>query len=510
MRIINAALFFLFASGAIGQTSFWNNAATPNSPDITSDPSAVTLGLRFYSDVPGSVTGVRFFKGPNNTGQHVGTLWSGTGTMLAQVTFSGETASGWQQANFQTPVSIAANAVYVITYLAPNGNYADDEAYPWSNLNVTPLHPSGASPGVYAYGSSTTFPSGVFDASNYYVDLVFAASTPQPPANSNSSSFWTSSAAPTNPDATNDAASVTLGLKFYSDVPGSVTGIRFYKGVNNSGPHVGSLWLSTGAKLGEVTFSGETASGWQQASFSSPVSILANTPYVISYFAPKGNYAGDPSYSWPALSAAPLHVSGSSPGVFAYGSGATFPQGTYDNCNYWVDLVFTSGTPAPPAATYSISGTVTGAGATLTLSGVSSQSTTANSAGNYSFSGLANGSYVVAPSLPGYTFTPATASVAVSGATVAGINFNAKPAPHSVSLSWNPSTSANVSGYNVYRGNVSGGPYTKLTQSPIAGSAYIDSAVASGQTYYYVSTSVDSSNQESGYSNMATATIPVP
>ena len=510
MRITTAVLCLFFAIGAeaIGQTSFWNGAATPSSPDIASDPASVTLGLRFYSDVPGSVTGVRFFKGTGNTGQHVGTLWSGTGTKLAEVTFSAETASGWQQANFQAPVSIAANTVYVISYLAPNGNYADDEAYTWSSLNATPLHPSGSAPGVYAYGAGSSFPTANFNGSNYYVDVNFAATTPQSPS-STSSSIWPTSSTPVTPDVANDGASVTLGLKFYSDTIGSVTGVRFYKGVNNVGPHTGTLWLSTGAKLAEVTFSGETASGWQQASFSPAVSILANTTYVISYLAPKGNYADDQSYPWSTLSAAPLHVSGTSPGVYGYGSGVSFPQGTYNGSNYWVEPVFASGSGGQ-STTYSISGTVKGSAAILTLSGVSSKSSTTDSSGNYSFSGLANGSYVVAASQPGFAFAPTTNSVTINGASVTGINFSSTSAPHSVSLSWSPSTSTNVSGYNVYRATVSGGPYTKLTSSPIAGSAFVDSAVTSGQTYFYVSTAVDASNQESGYSNIATAAIPVP
>jgi fibronectin type 3 domain-containing protein len=78
---------------------------------------------------------------------------------------------------------------------------------------------------------------------------------------------------------------------------------------------------------------------------------------------------------------------------------------------------------------------------------------------------------------------------------------------HTVALSWNPSTSQ-VVGYNVYRGSASGGPYARLTTAADANTAYTDSSVQSGQTYYYVTTSVDASNVESAYSNQATAAIP--
>lgn len=80
---------------------------------------------------------------------------------------------------------------------------------------------------------------------------------------------------------------------------------------------------------------------------------------------------------------------------------------------------------------------------------------------------------------------------------------------HSVSLSWVASTSA-IAGYYVYRGNASGGPYVKMNSSPIGATTFTDTAVASGQTYYYVVTAVDSNGVESIHSNEASATIPVP
>ena len=156
--------------------SFWTTTMVPSTPQVTNDQSSVTLGLKFFSDVPGAVTGLRFYKGSNNTGTHVGALWSSAGAKLASVTFSSETASGWQQATFSSPVNITANTTYVVSYLAPMGSYADQQNYSWSSLNAVPLHVSGSSPGVFAYGTSTSFPSGTWNASNYFVDLVFVPS----------------------------------------------------------------------------------------------------------------------------------------------------------------------------------------------------------------------------------------------------------------------------------------------------------------------------------------------
>ena len=63
-------------------------------------------------------------------------------------------------------------------------------------------------------------------------------------------------------------------------------------------------------------------------------------------------------------------------------------------------------------------------------------------------------------------------------------------------------------GYNTYTSAVSGGPYTKLTGTPVAATSYTDGSVSAGQTYYFVVTSVDSSNLESAYSPEVSAVIP--
>ena len=93
------------------------------------DPGAVEVGLKFRTSIDGLITGVRFYKGPLNTGMHVGSLWSSSGSLLASATFASETASGWQEVTFGTPVAVSANTDYVASYHAPNGRYAVDGAY---------------------------------------------------------------------------------------------------------------------------------------------------------------------------------------------------------------------------------------------------------------------------------------------------------------------------------------------------------------------------------------------
>lgn len=120
-------------------------------------------------------------------------------------------------------------------------------------------------------------------------------------------------------------------------------------------------------------------------------------------------------------------------------------------------------------STYTISGTISpssgGSGATLTLSGPATGSTTADGSGNYSFTGLTNGTYVVTPSHSGYTFNPSSLTVAISGANATGVNFAvSQQASNSVALSWVASISV-VSGYNVYSGASDGGPCMKINSS---------------------------------------------
>lgn len=91
-------------------------------------------------------------------------------------------------------------------------------------------------------------------------------------------------------------------------------------------------------------------------------------------------------------------------------------------------------------------------------------------------------------------------TIALSGTGVAQTTY-------SVVLSWTKSTSY-VAGYNVYSSEISGGPYTKLTTSPIAATNYTDRSVGTARTYYYVVTAVNPTNVESAYSAQISARVP--
>jgi Domain of unknown function (DUF4082)/Bacterial Ig domain len=160
--------------------TLWSNTATPAAPSFN-DPSAVEVGVKFTSDVSGYILGLRFYKGPLNTGTQVGNLWTSTGTLLATTAFTGETASGWQQANFSAPVPITANTVYVASYHTNVGGYSVSPSYfATGGLDNPPLHAlqdgvSGGN-GVYVLGTGG-FPTNSFNSDNYWVDVSFTTNT---------------------------------------------------------------------------------------------------------------------------------------------------------------------------------------------------------------------------------------------------------------------------------------------------------------------------------------------
>jgi hypothetical protein len=132
-----------------------------------------------------------------------------------------------------------------------------------------------------------------------------------------------------------------VGLKFQASSSGYITAVRFYKEPDDTGTHTGSLWSSAGTLLASGTFSNETASGWQELDFSSPVAITAGTTYVASYF----TSTGYPAYTAQGLASAVVNgplTALAGGGVYAYGSANTFPTNTYNNNNYWVDVVFSN------------------------------------------------------------------------------------------------------------------------------------------------------------------------
>ena len=159
------------------------------------------------------------------------------------------------------------------------------------------------------------------------------------------------------------------------------------------------------------------------------------------------------------------------------------------------------------------SGTLTASGASVTVSSASSSNSQFTIGGISLPLTIASGQSVpftvtfsplVSGTVSGSLSFVSNASTTTVGETVSGTG---QAPQYKVSLSWSPSTST-VTGYNVYRGTTSGGPYARINPSVDTVMTYADSTVQSGQTYYYVTTSVASGGMESKYSNETAAQIP--
>jgi hypothetical protein len=243
------------------------------------------------------ITGIRFYKGPQNTGTHIGDLWSASGTLLASATFTNETASGWQQINFSSPVSITAGTTYIASYEAPVGAYSADSNYFTNSLTNGPLTAPSSSAsggnGVYAYGSSNPFPNNTFSASNYWVDVVFSPSATQtPPVLSNvaaSASYTAGGTATTlSSGATvSDPESANLVSGTVSITSGLLTGDTLSAATTGT-----SITASYNASTGALNLSGsDTLAHYQQ--------VLDSVSYASSSQNPT-NSGADPSrtVSW--------------------------------------------------------------------------------------------------------------------------------------------------------------------------------------------------------------------
>jgi hypothetical protein len=151
-------------------------------------------------------------------------------------------------------------------------------------------------------------------------------------------------ARPAEPDG-GEPGPTEVGVRFFSQIDGYVTGIRFYKGPANVGVHTGSLWSSDGVRLAHGEFVDESAEGWQVLEFDAEVPVSAGTTYIASYFAPVGRHAVTPDFfyfhdhtAWPLVAEATSADRGTCNGLRRDGAG--FPTDAASAANYYVDPVF--------------------------------------------------------------------------------------------------------------------------------------------------------------------------
>jgi hypothetical protein len=331
-------------SGALSAAS---NTVTPLVAVAPSAPKHVTA-------IPGSTSASVSWEAPDATGDSP---------------ITGYTVTPYADATAETPVQVSGSTlIKVITGLTDGTSYT---------FRVTATNAPGTGPASPA--SAAVIPR----------ETLFDFQTPG------------------NVDS-QDATPIELGVKFQPDANGTITGVRFYKATANIGTHVGSLWTASGTRMAQATFTNETASGWQTATFATPQSVTAGTTYVASYYAPAGRYSHTSGAFSSPVDNGPLHAladAGVGNGVYAYSTVSTFPTHTYGASNYWVDVLFAI--PAP--------GTVTGASAT------EGGRTSARVTWTAPASGGGPSSYRITPYIGSTAQTPTTVPGGATTAIVTGL-----------------------------------------------------------------------------------------
>jgi len=429
-RVMGAVL--LWAGATVSAHAQMQSLFTTQSPALPSVADGVPyeLGMKFRLARAGSITAIRYWKSANEGGTHTGNIWSATGTLLASVTFSGESTSGWQMQQLPTALTVQGNTTYVVS-VNINSYYAVTAGGLAASI-VNGDISSVADGANGTYGSPNAFPTNSYQNSNYFRDIVFVAGQAGAPAKlaltpasastqPNSAVTYTatiqdangntvtnatnavtfsvsgvsgsfnpaSPVTPTNGVATSNftptttgTATITassagltsatatltvssggqpqslfttqtpglpnvaggpyeLGMKFQVARAGSITAIRYFRSANETGTHTTRIWSATGTLLASVPFTGESASGWQTQQLSSALAIQANTTYVVSVNANVYYAVTDSGLAASIVNGDISSVADGNNGV--YGNAGTFPTFSYQNGNYFRDIVFVVG-----------------------------------------------------------------------------------------------------------------------------------------------------------------------
>lgn len=266
---------------------------------------------------------------------------------------------------------------------------------------------------------------------------------------------------------------------------------------------------NTGGASVTVSNAAASGTGFQLSGITTPLTLNASQSATFTVaFAPQAAGAASGSVTITSDASNPtLTMSLTGTGTTAVGQLAVTPA----TLNLGSVVVGTSA---------SASGRLTASGANVTITGASTNNSV------FTISGLSLPIIVPAGQSASFTitFSPLTtgsanatvtlASNAQPSTTIESLTGSGTPAPtHSVNLSWNASSSSGISGYNVYRAVFSKstcGSFSKINPVVDTTTLYTDSNVVDGTSYCYATTAVNTSNQESAYSNIANVQIPAP
>jgi len=493
-------------------------AISPTSFSFGSVPAGSTQSL------PASVT---------NTG--------GTSVLISQATFNG---AGYSISGLTLPLSLAAgqSAPFNIVFApqsAGTDNFILSISSNASNPTLTAaVSGSAAGPGALSasapslsfgsitVGNSKSLPETLTNSGGSSITVTQAAagagytvtglSLPQTLAAGGSTSFSVvfapqsavSSSVNLVVTTSNPVSTLTIPLSGTGITSGilSVNPVSFGSvQVGNSSKQTATLTNTGGSSL---TVSSATLTGSQfgMSGLSMPLTLTAGQAFTFDVsFTPTtpGSATGTIALASDAASSPSIALSGTataagqfsvSPTSFSFGS---VTVGTSKNLPVTLSATGASVNVTAAAVSNGTEFALTGPSLPLTIAAGGTASFT------LTFDPQATGATTA-----NVSFT-SSASTSPVTETATGTGAAAAPVQHSVALSWSPSSSS-VNGYNVYRGTVSGGPYTKINASLDTTTSYTDSTVQSGQTYFYVTTAVGTDGVESSYSNQVTAVVPTP
>ncbi len=472
-------------SNSVGSVT--SNAATltvnpaPVAPSITTQPSSVTITAGQTATF--SVTA------------------TGTAPLSYQWKKNGTSISGATSASYTTPAETTADNGAQFTVVVTNSVSSVT-----SNAATLTVNPAPVAPSITTQPSSVTITAG--QTATFSVTATGTAPLSYQWSQNGTAISGATSSSYTTPAETTSASGTQFTVVVSNSV-GNVTSSAATLTVNPA-PVAPSITAQP---------SSVTITAGQTATFS--VTATGTAPL---------------SYQWSQNGTA---ISGATSSSYTTPTETTSASGT----QFTVTVSNSAGSATSNAATLTVNAPPPGAltpsttslnfnnvtvgnnsslGMTLTNSG-STNITVSNvtiSGAGFTASGVSNGQIITPAQVVtvNVTFAPA-ATGGVTGSVTVTSNASNSPVSislsgtgvpaHSATLNWTASTST-VTGYDVYRGSVSGGPYTLLTPSPITGTQYVDSSVTAGQTYYYVVTAVASGNVQSVDSNQVSATIPTP
>jgi hypothetical protein len=509
----------------------------------------VSVSLSGSGTTPGQLTAAPTSVGFSNV--QVGTSQSQTVTLnnsggsSVSISQASTTGSGFSLSGISVPLTLAAgqNTTFTVSF-APqaagtvNGNIALTSNASNSTLNVplsgTALTPAAltANPSSVAFGSvqvgnsqqqtttltntggtSVTISQAVASGAGYSLsglalplNLAAGQSTsftvafqPQSAGSVNGSVAITSNAP--NPNLTISLSGTGTSPATLSANPTSLNFGSVQVGNSKQLSQVVSNTGGANLTISQYTFTG---SGFNVNGFTPPLTLTPGQSYTFTVtYAPQSAGAASGNISIASNASNPnLTIPLSGTGTAA-GQLATLPT----SLNFNNVVVGTSATQ----------------GATLTASGASVTVTSDNFSGSeFTLTGISLPLTIPAGNSASFSVTFAPQSTGTASATLS-FSSNASNSPvmslagtgtappvHTVALSWTASTSSNVASYNIYRSTTSGGPYSEIDTVPESTTTFTDTAVTDGQTYYYVTTTVNADSQESSYSNQATAVIPPP